>query len=393
METKGPNMKQENMKSIAKAAKIIGLLYLLIMVFVQPVFADARTDSTLRIKEEDGSPSKTPHTLKVTNGTLTDNGDGTVSLDTGGGASGDSVTVNTTDTDTTANIKDTTTVTWAVVDGGAGGPDDVQATAVDVTCTNCLTNTEVASSDLATNVADADYGDITVSSGAWTIEDSVTVTGWVLGTSSATTLTAGTVNIDLLDGVGAVDMDYGSVDITDHTFTTDGTGTAEIVLPAGSIDGTEILDGTIGTADISGSAGITAAQTALTAGAYLTLSTNDLAVDAEAVTFNICWNYPASPVATDDNKSVWMNDTGKTLTILRLKCKSDQTVTMMPQVDDGSPADMDSVDLVCVSTPDTDTSLDGDATVADGDGIDIDTASVSGTPTWCTVCMTGTLSD
>jgi hypothetical protein len=66
---------------------------------------------------------------------------------------------------------------------------------------------------------------------------------------------------------------------------------------------------------------------------------------------------------------------------------------MMPQVDDGSPADMDSVDLVCISTPDTDTSLDGDTTVADGDRIDIDTASVSGTPTWATVCITGTLAD
>jgi hypothetical protein len=51
--------------------------------------------------------------------------------------------------------------------------------------------------------------------------------------------------LDGFDGVGAVDLDYGSADITDHTFTTDGTGTAEIVLPAGSIDGTEILDDTV----------------------------------------------------------------------------------------------------------------------------------------------------
>jgi len=48
-----------------------------------------------------------------------------------------------------------------------------------------------------------------------------------------------------LDGIGAVDMDYGSADITDHTFTTDGTGTTEFVIPAGSIDSTEILDATI----------------------------------------------------------------------------------------------------------------------------------------------------
>lgn len=64
-------------------------------------------------------------------------------------------------------------------------------------------------------------------------------------TFSGISLTSSTVNIDLLDGVGAVDMDYGSADITDHTFTTDGTGTAEIVLPAGAIDSTEILDDTL----------------------------------------------------------------------------------------------------------------------------------------------------
>ena len=83
-----------------------------------------------------------------------------------------------------------------------------------------------------------------------TLDDSVTTTGWVMGTFSATQLTSPTVLIDLLDGVGAVDMDYGSVDITDHTFTTDGTGTAEIVLPAGAIDSTEILDDTILEADL-----------------------------------------------------------------------------------------------------------------------------------------------
>lgn len=51
------------------------------------------------------------------------------------------------------------------------------------------------------------------------------------------------------DIVGAADIDYGSADVTDHTFVTDGTGTGEIVLPAGSIDGTEILDDTVDSDD------------------------------------------------------------------------------------------------------------------------------------------------
>lgn len=42
------------------------------------------------------------------------------------------------------------------------------------------------------------------------------------------------------DGLGAVDLDYGSADITDHTFITDGTGDGEIVLPDDSIGLAEI---------------------------------------------------------------------------------------------------------------------------------------------------------
>ena len=82
-----------------------------------------------------------------------------------------------------------------------------------------------------------------------------------------------------LDATGAVDMDYGSADITDHTFTTDGTGTAEVVLPAGSIDTTELLDGTILNADVNSSAAIALSKTALSAGTNITLSTNTLNVD------------------------------------------------------------------------------------------------------------------
>ena len=69
---------------------------------------------------------------------------------------------------------------------------------VDVTCTNCLTTTEVASADLATlatNVADTDFGDVTVAGGAWAVEDdSHAHTGATLSgidISDDTNLTAG----------------------------------------------------------------------------------------------------------------------------------------------------------------------------------------------------------
>lgn len=212
-----------------------------------------------------------------------------------------------------------------------------------------------------------------------TIADSVTVTGWVLGTSSATTLTSGTVNIDLLDAVGAVDMDYGSADVTDHTFTTDGTGTAEIVLPAGSIDSTEILDGTI-----------TLADTAITAGRSLTIATNDIAADAELYTDTKCIWFE-NPTAADDFKSIWFAKNAFTIT--SIWAESDQTVTFMLQVDDGTPADVDTVDLAPAAGTAEDTSLDGDATMAAGDRLDLAVTSVASTPTWCSICWTGTWDD
>ena len=193
-----------------------------------------------------------------------------------------------------------------------------------------------------------------------------------------------------LDGIGAIDLDYGSADITDHAFITDGTGTAEIVLPAGSIDGTEILDATIGTADISGSAGITAAQTALTAGRSLTLSTNDILADAELYTDTKCI-YWENPVATDDFKSIWFSKLASTIT--SIWAESDQTVTFMLQVDDGSAADVDTVDLAPAAGTAEDTSLDGDATMAAGDRLDMAVTSVANTPTWASVCWTFTRDD
>lgn len=61
----------------------------------------------------------------------------------------------------------------------------------------------------------------------------------------------GTIYIgEALDGIGAVDMDYGSADVTDHTFTTDATGDDEIVLPDDSIGDAEISWAEVSLADL-----------------------------------------------------------------------------------------------------------------------------------------------
>ena len=80
--------------------------------------------------------------------------------------------------------------------------------------------------------------------------DSVVIVENSAGTEMVNIESDGTILTAVgLDAIGNVDMDYGSVDVDDHTFITDGTGDSEIVLPNSSISGTEILDDSVDSAD------------------------------------------------------------------------------------------------------------------------------------------------
>lgn len=75
-------------------------------------------DITYTLPPNAGSPNQS----------LTTDGSGVLSWSSaGGGGSGDAISVNASAVDTTANLHDTTTIAWTLADGGAGGPDDVQA--------------------------------------------------------------------------------------------------------------------------------------------------------------------------------------------------------------------------------------------------------------------------
>lgn len=128
-----------------------------------------------------------------------------------------------------------------------------------------------------------------------------------------------------------------------------------------------------------------------TAGDYLTLTGEDIDLDVEIYTDVKCL-YWEDPTADDDFTSVWTSN-GFASTITKIWCESDQTVNLDLQVDDGTPADVDGTDLVCDSTPAEDESMGGDATLADGDRLDVAVTSVSGTPTWVSVCFTYTKDD
>ena len=107
-----------------------------------------KPDYCATITEEDGSPTATAcQGIEVSNGTLTDDGDGNFSLSTVGGGSGDSVTVNGSAVDTTANFLDGD-VDWTLVDGGAGGPDDVTAT---LACSGCIDATDLGADSVGSS--------------------------------------------------------------------------------------------------------------------------------------------------------------------------------------------------------------------------------------------------
>ena len=172
--------------------------------------------------------------------------------------------------------------------------------------------------------------------GAPTLDDSVTVTGWDLGASVATTPSA---------------------DDNDTSLATSAYVQTEINAMGGR---------------------------------SLTAASGSMDADAELYTDSKCV-YIQNPTAADDLKSIWRSKIASTLT--SIWAESDQTVTFMLQVDDGTPADVDSVDLAPAAGTAEDTSLNGDATMGAGDRLDIDLVSVSGTPTWCAICWTLTYDD
>lgn len=139
-----------------------------------------------------------------------------------GSGSGDSVTVNSTGVDTTANFLNGD-IDWTLVDGGAGGPDDITGT---VGCTNCVT---LATETVGDYVNQITAGTNLTSTGATSGEDishSLSVDDAFL-VNNADDTTTGTITAtgyigNLYDASGAVDLDIGSGDVLDITLSENG---------------------------------------------------------------------------------------------------------------------------------------------------------------------------
>lgn len=217
-----------------------------------------------------------------------------------------------------------------------------------------------------------------------------TSTGYILGLGTGDTFGIGTTqwnSADKIDGTKIKDADYGDVVI-------DAAGDWQVSeATALSANGANCGAGNypLGV-DASGAVeSCTAdANTTYTAGRSLTLDGTTINSDSELYHHEKCL-YFEDPTADDDFKSLF--HFRKAATITGMWCESDQTVNMDLQLDDGTPADINGTDLVCDSTPADDTSMGGDTGAGAGERLDLVITSVSGTPTWVSICFDFTYDD
>ena len=173
--------------------------------------------SGLRILELDGSPDVYPvHVINVSNGTLVDNGNGSVTLTTGGGGGG-SLTV----TDGVTSVANTTTLTFTsgatVSSGGAGLANVVITAGGGGTITGTASAGLVAYGGAPNSITDEAafaYDDTT---------DILSVPSIAFGTSGSRLLTTSSItaagaaiNISTFDGTAYRSCKY-TIQVTDNT--------------------------------------------------------------------------------------------------------------------------------------------------------------------------------
>lgn len=288
--------------------------------------------------------------------------------------------------------------------------------------------------------------------GTWsspTIDDSVTVTGWALGASTATTpdaddndtslattayvqgeingaggtgltCSSGSCDVDLGASIGSTEIDDDAVQSADVNWS-DMTDLAEGgAVSWGNLAEGELADSTIVSADIKNdtidsddyAAGSIDAEhlaadvideSKIADNGIDSEHYNDASIDVEHLADDIVTHakmadadqadtkciYIEDPTADDDLTSIWANKTANDFLITEIWAESDQTVNFDLQIDDGSPADVNGTDLAPAAGEAEDTSLSGDTTLAAGEELDLVITSVSGTPTWVSICWTG----
>jgi hypothetical protein len=224
-------------------------------------------------------------------------------------------------------------------------------------------------------VADADYGEITVSSGVWSVENAAVIGKVITGFTSGAGALAGTDTI--LQAVQKLDGNIGTKQAT----VTEGSLADSVIVSA------DIKDGEIVTGDLSATAGITLAQTAMTAGRSLTISTNDVSVDAETYIYVAKIAFE-TPVAGDD---FFFDELTSAVTFTKIYAK-----TLVGTVDFDitiAGSDINGTDITATTAGVLDDNLGGDTTGAVGEEVKLEITSVASAPTYIMIILTGTYDD
>lgn len=127
--------------------------------------------------------------------------------------------------------------------------------------------------------------------------------------------------------------------------------------------------------DGSVEAGTLSGATVTSSGGTITLGKNTVQ-DTKCIWFE-------DPTADDDFSSIWRNSSDHTYTFMEIWAESDQTVNFDLQIN-GS--DVNGSDISPAAGEAEDTSLSGDTTLGAGEELDLAITSVSGTPTWVSIC-------
>lgn len=133
----------------------------------------------------------------------------------------------------------------------------------------------------------------------------------------------------------------------------------------------------------------------ITDGDFITKSSSTLHIDAEVTKRTTCFYLPQSLVSTSAAyRSVWRVPYANGMTATEIWCESDGTVPFAFENDDGSATNVDSGQITCNSSTNTDSTMSGgDAVFADGDRLDIVLGTVSGSPTFVAMCLEHTITD
>jgi hypothetical protein len=302
------------------------------------------TKPNLIVKEVDGDPiASNVTTLIVTNDTLTENSNSIVTIDTGGGAS-------------TADLQ-------AVTDVGASTDNVLEAAGYDTT------RVDAAQYSLwyePTSAAGDEYF-------GWQANANITTSYiWVAPAADA----AG----------GLTSNGSGVISIVDYEEeVTEGSLADSTILSA------DIKNGEIVTGDLSATAGITLAQTAITAGRSLTIATNDIAADAELYTQSKAMTIETPTDA--DNFFFFVAPQALTITKVTGIVEAATSAVITLQECDAAGDNAATIEAVTADVDGTiSTSIDNGAIDA-GDVIRVDIGTVTGTVGQAHVTVVFTLDD